>query len=171
MTEEINIMPTDSNRVGQNNRGSALESYKSQIIENQVNIRQITTLVDRINDTIDKLTRVSSDISELLAVQSNRIDTLDKSIEKLISNQEKEQNISSKISLQLIEKIRETEKSLEKDINLLIEKKFLLLETKNEKFSTKISTIEKWIWLVSGGAMIAGFLLSKITSILLPKLF
>ena len=69
----------------------------------KADMAQINTLVDRLDITITKLTEVSTNISELLAVQTNRLETQEK--------------LSSKL-FEIIEKRKDESEQSDKDIQL-----------------------------------------------------
>ena len=61
----------------------------------KADMAQINTLVDRLDITITKLTEVSTNISELLAVQTNRLETQEKLSSKLFEIIEKRKNVGN----------------------------------------------------------------------------
>ena len=133
---------------------------------------QINVLVDRIDVTIEKLTEVSKNISELLAVQANRLEFQEKITQQLSVLMEKRRDESE----ENIRYLREEMEKVEKDLNKVLDEKYhdILDEIKSirddnskqhQQMQDKFSQFERWMWMVSGGAVIIAFLLSKIAPI------
>lgn len=104
----------------------------------------------RLDTAIDKLTDVSTSIKQMLAVH-----------EQKLTQSEKTEEI-------LFEKVRErgeeldiVYRDLQRDITQV--EKRLLLEIKSLKscFDGRVSVLEKWRWLIIGGALAIGFILAK----------
>lgn len=138
---------------------STPEIYKIQndVTSLQKDMTQVNTIVDKLELTIEKLTDVSSNVSRLLDVHETRIENNERIGSQLANLIEKNKesidnelkNINNKISL--------TEKELREDI-----------EERNEEVMTKLGTLSKdlqtlqrWIWLVSGGGAVIGFILAN----------
>lgn len=138
---------------------STPEIYKIQndVTSLQKDMTQVNTIVDKLDLTIEKLTDVSSNVSRLLAVHETRIENNERTGSQLANLIEKNKesidnelkNINNKISL--------TEKELREDI-----------EERNEEVMTKLGalskdlqTLQRWIWLVSGGGAVIGFILAN----------
>ena len=104
----------------------------------------------RLDTAIDKLTDVSTSIKQMLAVH-----------EQKLTQSEKTEEI-------LFEKVRErgeeldiVYRDLQRDITQV--EKRLLLEIKSLKscFDGRVSVLEKWRWLIIGGALAIGFIVAK----------
>lgn len=136
--------------------GEISEIY-NDIVHLKTDMAQINVLVERLDVAIVKLTEVSSSVTQLLAVQGNRLD------------QQKETNNHMN---DLIEKRKEEIEKAKKDFkeemeklnNKIIHEMQLMREEfkgQHNTLSKKISDMEKWRWIVTGGALVVGFLLSK----------
>ena len=113
-------------------------------VENQHDIHK------KLDTAIDKLTEVSASIKSMLAVH-----------EEKLSQAEKTDEI-------LFQKVRERGeeldiiyRDLQRDINQV--EKRLLLEIKSLKgdLTDRVGVLEKWRWLIVGGALVIGFILAK----------
>ena len=113
-------------------------------VENQHDIHK------KLDTAIDKLTEVSASIKSMLAVH-----------EEKLSQAEKTDEI-------LFQKVRERGeeldiiyRDLQRDINQV--EKRLLLEIKSLKgdLTDRVGVLEKWRWLIVGGAIVIGFILAK----------
>ena len=147
------------------------ELYKD-VVKLKSDMAQINVLVDRIDVTIEKLTEVSKNISELLAVQANRLEFQEKITQQLSVLMEKRRDESE----ENIRYLREEMEKVEKDLNKVLDEKYhdILDEIKSirddnskqhQQMQDKFSQFERWMWMVSGGAVIIAFLLSKIAPI------
>lgn len=140
-----------------------------QVAQLRNDMAQINVLVDRLDITIAKLTEVSTSVSQLLAVQGNRLDQQEKSSNQIAYLLEKRKDEMLE-SLEILHKrINTTEKDYQADIEKLEEK--ILVEIKGIReenkhmhaaLNKKIVELEKWMWVVTGGAAVVGFLLSKV---------
>ena len=147
------------------------ELYKD-VVKLKSDMAQINVLVDRIDVTIEKLTEVSKNISELLAVQANRLEFQEKITQQLSVLMEKRRDESE----ENIRYLREEMEKVEKDLNKVLNEKYhdILDEIKSirddnskqhQQMQDKFSQFERWMWMVSGGAVIIAFLLSKMAPI------
>jgi ABC-type transporter Mla subunit MlaD len=151
---------------------SDLNELSKQVSELRADMAQINTLVDRLDVTIEKLTEVSSSVSQLLAVQGSRLDQQEKSSNQLSLLLEKRKDEFSESVEILHKRINTTEKDFKLELEKLNEKiltemKAIREESKNNHaaLNKKISDMEKWMWIVTGGAMVVGFLLSKVINV------
>jgi tetrahydromethanopterin S-methyltransferase subunit G len=120
---------------------------------------RVDGLIDRLDSTIEKLTEVSASVSQLLAVQMNRMEYLEKKSELLSKGV-----VDADKQLVIFDK--EMHKGMENNqAALLVEMKLIRDETqrKLDKLDTKLEFVERWMWVVSGGAAVVGFILSKLT--------
>lgn len=115
-----------------------------EVLQLKVDMAHVNTLVDRLDLAIEKLTELSTNISQLLAVQGSRLEYQQKFLEDLAE-------INDRRHQEFDRKLQEKLKELDQDIG----------NVKN-KFNDKLSQIERWIWLVSGGAVVVAFIITKV---------
>lgn len=127
-------------------------------------IQHVNTLVDRLDVAISHLSTVSKNISELLAVQGTRLQYQEKMSEQLSELIQKTNKESSKNNDEIETSLNQRINTLEKD--LMQEIKNLRDENKkqHEEMKSKLGLVEKWIWVVTGGAAVIGFIVSKLSS-------
>jgi putative NADH-flavin reductase len=128
-------------------------------LETEVKILQkdlvtFQNILDRFDITINKLTEVSNNLNKVIAVQDSRIDTQEKAIEivhKRITDMKDEihEELSDHYQV-ILEKIKE----------LQVEQKIHA-----DEMSKRVDALEKWRYIVMGGAVALGFLLSKVNII------
>ena len=128
---------------------------------------KVGMLVDRLDTTIDKLTDISTNISQLLAVHETKLSaqeiiskqTTDLVEKRRVEMDEKIQTLHARISSgekELVDKI-DTQYD-----EIMRELKEMRVEstTQHNKLSSRINTMEKWMWTVIGGAIVVGSLIT-----------
>lgn len=125
-------------------------------LETEVKILQkdlvtFQNILDKFDITINKLTEVSNNLNKVIAVQDSRIDTQEKAIEivhKRITDMKDEihEELSDHYQV-ILEKIKELQ--AEQKIHA-------------DEMSRRVDALEKWRYIVMGGAVALGFLLSKV---------
>ncbi len=120
-----------------------VEGLKKDIV-NQHNVG------NKIDTAIDKLTEVSSSIKQMLAVHE----------EKLAKSEKTDEILFQKVR-ERGEELDIIYRDLQRDINQV--EKRLLLEIKSLKgdLTDRVGVLEKWRWLIVGGALVIGFILAK----------
>lgn len=113
-------------------------------------------ILTSINESIQKLTSISTDLSKMLAVQENRIDNQEKFTENLMS--------SIKYDIEVvhgrIDKVKNDLKESHSEVINQIEETRKENKEQHNMMSARLSRLEKWILLVSGGGIVIGYLIS-----------
>ena len=142
------------------------EQQRLTVIETEVS--QLNSVVDRIDITLTKLTDLSTTVSQILAVQGNRLEVQEKAGEKLEKIIETRRLETESAIKDLKENIADIETDLQEDLNnhqTKIIAKIEELRKEGNKQHTEISDrmtrIEKWMWVFVGGAAAIGFILDK----------
>jgi DNA repair ATPase RecN len=113
-------------------------------------LENVNNIQDKLDTAIDKLTDVSSSIKSMLAVHEEKI-TRQEKIDEIIFDKLKDR----------AEEITDVYRELRKDIDLV--EKRLLIEIKSLKndFGSRVGVLEKYRWIIMGGAIVVGWILSK----------
>ena len=104
----------------------------------------------RLDDAISKLTSISADLKSMLAVQEEKIRRVDISQEDLVSLTEQRR--------------REWEEDLEKLHSRISTQSRDLreaIESVSKRLDDRVGVLERWRWLIIGGAILLGFLMQK----------
>lgn len=140
----------------------------SDISSLQQDMAKVSVLVDRLNFTLEKLAEVSSSVSRLLAVHANKLEQQDKLSMQLATQFEKRTDQMEKSIHVLADKLISYEKELRREINhsntkLVDELKSMHQEqiTHYNNIAKRVSYLERWMWLITGGSIAAGFLLAQ----------
>ena len=135
----------------------------------QRDMAQVGLLVERLDITIEKLTEVSSNVSNLLAVQGSRLEVQEKNSDKLHSMFERSRTETDAVIKNVNDKIIGVEKDLKRDFDSShndIIKKFEEMtkeqSKQHEETGKRISRLERLMWLAMGGGASIIFILEKI---------
>ena len=150
-----------------------------EVYQLQKELTQVGTLVGRFDTTIEKLTEVSSQVSQLLAVHSHRLDSQDKMSNNL-QNQFETRKIHTDVQfkevnqkIDLVEndlshkidehhdKVLDEIKILSNDIKKSMQDSNNLYSEKVKELDNKLSRVEKVMFIASGVVGVIGYLLSQ----------
>lgn len=147
---------------------TAFEKLSDSVSALQRDMAQVGTLVERLDITIEKLTEVSTTVSQLLAVQVNRLEVQEKVQEKLQDMVEKRRIESEQSVKEIYSKIEKVETALQEDLDKNHDKVIdkieeLRLEGANQhkSFTERMGRLEKWMWTLLGGSAILVFVLNN----------
>ena len=113
-------------------------------------IENVNTINGRIDTAIDKLTDVSTSIKSMLAVHEEKI-TRQEKIDEIIFEKLKDR----------ADEISDVYRELKRDVEM--SEKRLLIEIKSLKndIGARVGVLERYKWLILGGAIVIGWILSK----------
>ena len=113
-------------------------------------IENMNTINGRIDTAIDKLTDVSTSIKSMLAVHEEKIQRQEK-IDEVIFDKLKDR----------ADEISDVYRELKKDVEM--SEKRLLIEIKSLKndIGARVGVLERYKWLILGGAIVIGWIMSK----------
>ena len=115
----------------------SIQKIREDISDLQRDMAKIGMLVDRLDTTIDKLSEFSNNVSKLIAIHETKL------------------NFQEQGYLDLIEEIKKLRTESSDQHNTLSTK----INTVESGLNNRITKIEKWMWLVIGGSIVAGFVL------------
>ena len=123
---------------------------KVQIAGLKKDIENVNNLNGRLDQAIEKLTEVSTSIKQMLAVHEEKISRQEQ-IDEIIFDKLKERAAEvDTVHRDLTKEIQQVEK------RLLIEIKQLKVD-----IGGRVGTLEKYKWLILGGAIVVGWILSS----------
>lgn len=150
-------------------------SQQNKITEDVVDLQQDMAkfgyLVERLDASVNKLTEVSSNVSQLLAVHENKL-TTQELISKQLTDLLERRRVETEEKIELIHK---RISSGEKEIEEKIDKQYVdilgeIKESRKEAagqhglLSDRIRKMEKWIWIVVGASTIIGFIFNALSN-------
>lgn len=148
---------------------SDVKKLSESVASLQKDMAQVGTLVDRLDITIEKLTEVSTTVSQLLAVQGNRLEFQEKvqeRLEKMVEDrrQENEKNIKD-----VYNRIEKVEKDLQEDMDDTYNKIAAKIEelqkegaAQHQSLNDRMTRMEKWMWMLVGGGIVVGTIFNHI---------
>ena len=113
-------------------------------------VEQVNQIHNRLDTAIDKLTDVSTSIKQMLAVHEEKISRQELTYEVIFTKLRERQLEIDTVYKELQKEIQQTEK------RLLIEIKSLKLD-----IGGRVGTLEKYKWLILGGSIVVGWILSR----------
>lgn len=124
---------------------------------------KVGTLVERLDTTIIKLADISANVSQLLAVHESKL-TAQEIVTKQTVDLIEKRRVETDEKIQLVHgRISSGEKELTEKIDnqyddIMSELKEMRKESteQHNKLSGRITTMEKWMWTVMGGAIVVG---------------
>ena len=113
-------------------------------------IENVNTIHGRLDTAIDRLTDVSTSIKSMLAVHEEKIQRQEK-IDEVIFDKLKDR----------ADEISDVYRELKKDVEM--SEKRLLIEIKSLKndIGARVGVLERYKWLILGGAIVIGWIMSK----------
>lgn len=148
----------------------------TKLVDNVANLNQdmakVGTLVDRLDTAIIKLSDISANVSQLLAVHESKL-TAQEIITKQTIDLVEKRRIETDEKLQLIHaRISSGERELTTKIDdqydeIMKELKDMRKESteQHNKLSGRITTMEKWMWTVMGGSIVIGAVIGILVKI------
>ena len=122
---------------------------KVQIEGVKKDVENVSNLNTRLDTAIQKLTDVSTSIKSMLAVHEEKISRQEQIDEIIFGKLKDREHEIDKVHRELSKEIQSTEK------RLLIEMKQIKLD-----LGARVGIIERYKWLIMGGAIVIGWILS-----------
>ena len=148
---------------------SDVKKLSENVASLQKDMAQVGTLVERLDVTIEKLTEVSTTVSQLLAVQGNRLEFQEKIQERLEKMVEDRRSETSRSIKEVYVRIENVERGLQEDMDDGYNKIAVKLEQlgkegsdQHKVLNDRMTRMEKWMWMLIGGGIVVGALFSNI---------
>ena len=113
-------------------------------------IENVNSIQGRLDTAIDRLTDVSSSIKSMLAVHEEKIQRQEK-IDEVIFDKLKDR----------AEEISDVYRELKKDIELTEKRVLIEIKSLKNDIGGRVGTLERYKWVIMGGALAIGWILSK----------
>ena len=113
-------------------------------------IENVNSIQGRLDTAIDRLTDVSSSIKSMLAVHEEKI-TRQEKIDEVIFDKLKDR----------AEEISDVYRELKKDIELVEKRVLIEIKSLKNDIGSRVGVLERYRWLIMGGAIVLGWILSK----------
>ena len=113
-------------------------------------IENVNSIQEKLDTAIDKLTEVSSNIKSMLAVH-----------EEKINRQEQQDDIIFDKIKDRAEEIDTVYRELKKDIEMTEKRLLCEIKALRNDIGSRVNMLEKWKWLIVGGSIVVGWVVSK----------
>ena len=113
-------------------------------------IENVNNIQGRLDTAIDKLTDVSSSIKSMLAVHEEKL-TRQEKIDEVIFEKLKDR----------ADEISDVYRELKKDIELVEKRVLIEIKSLKNDIGSRVGVLERYRWLIMGGAIVLGWILSK----------
>ena len=123
---------------------------KVQLESLKKDIENVNSIQGRLDTAIDKLTDVSTSIKSMLAVHEEKLQRSE-SIDDVIFDKLKDRQ----------REIDDIHKELKADIELSEKRLLCELKSMRNDIGGRVGVLEKWRWLILGGSIVIGWVLSK----------
>ena len=123
---------------------------KVQIEGLKKDIENVTNIQSRIDTAIEKMTDVSTSIKSMLAVHEEKL-AKQEQIDEVIFDKLKERQAN----------INQVYDDLHKNITQVERRLLLEIKTLKHDMNSRVGMLEKWKWLIIGGSIVIGFILSR----------
>jgi hypothetical protein len=124
----------------------------------QRDVDRLGSLFDKLDVTIDKLTQVANGIERMLAVHENRLGQQEEASRQiLVLMEDRRHDVNERF-----EKVQRDISTTRNAIEAGFTEKLAGVEKKIDKISSIVDKLNIWKYTVIGGAMVLGFLLSKV---------
>ena len=120
-----------------------LESLRKDVENSQ-------SINNRLDTAIDKLTDVSASIKSMLAVHEEKIQRQEQ-IDDIIFTRLKER----------ADEIDNVYRDLQREINQVEKRVLVEIKSLRNDIGSRVGVLEKWRWLIIGGSIVLGWVLSK----------
>ena len=154
-------------------------SVETEIALIKQDISNITDLIGRVDVSLNKMSEAAFNISKILAVHEEKINSNERAnneLEKMfeIRRKELDQNIKeihSRITTtqrEISSDLSDSEKRITnaiKELKQEVEKERKEVIDEVRKLERRVSTLERWKWIVMGGAATIGFLFANVLPI------
>jgi len=123
---------------------------KVQLESLRKDIESVNSINNRLDTAIDKLTDVSTSIKSMLAVHEEKIQQQEK-LDEIIFTKLKDRE----------DEIDSVYRDLQREINLVEKRLINEIKSLRNDVGPRIGVLEKWRWLIIGGSIVIGWVLSK----------
>jgi len=133
---------------------------KVDIASLKKDVKNARDIHSRIDNAIEKLTDVSTSIKQMLAVHEERIikqEVADKNLYDLVENRRAETDDNIK---EVHSRINTTSKEFKELLYLTEQKLMIEIRSMKNGFAERVGVLERWRYLILGGCIIAGLVLS-----------
>lgn len=137
-------------------------------MQDQIDIQVLKVVVNKIDETLDKISQTTETIGKLLAVHDQRITGLEK--ESVDTNHEVRElyNKMEDRTKEILHKMDDVESKIEKKISDSKDQSTIQhasLSTKVDKLDARLSDLERWKWYVAGALLVLMYIITNVDKV------
>ena len=149
-----------------------VKTLETEVALVKQDVNQIGQLFSKLETALDKITDVSNNIGQILAVHEQRLQEGEKEFEAMkieMNNAEnKFDNEVKDLHSRLTSNTREIEAKMSKEIDKVLDSIKDLKEhliDKNDKIETRIAALERWRWILVGAMLVGAMIVPELPSL------
>lgn len=132
---------------------------------NEADVKALEKIVEKLDDSIEKLTEVNNNIGKLLAVHEERMNNIEKQTDRADDDIRDLHEKINNLSRELLQKMDSLDDSFDKKMKAQAESATRQhmdiqknVENKIDNLAERINALEKWKYFVIGAAAVIGYL-------------
>tara|TARA_Y100000389_G_scaffold129456_1_gene126934 strand:+ start:5936 stop:6355 length:420 start_codon:yes stop_codon:yes gene_type:complete len=131
------------------------DDFRTEIALVKKDISQLNKVIDKLDTAIEKISEVATSLNRMIAVQENRVDTQERTLD---------QNVEI-IHERITQHREEVQLEIDKSHNKIMAELKQIAEQQHmhhSEMNKRLNKLEQWRWTIVGGAVVIGFLFSKL---------
>jgi len=149
-----------------------VKTLETEVALVKQDVSQIGQLFSKLETALDKITDVSNNISQILAVHEQRLHEGEKEFETLRSDmntaEDKFDHEVKDLHSRLTSNTREIENKMSKEIDKVLDSIKDLKEhliDKNDKIENRLVALERWRWILVGAMIVFSMIVPELPSL------
>ena len=149
-----------------------VKSLETEVALVRQDVSQIGQLFSKLETALDKITDVSNNIGQILAVHEQRLQDGEKEFEMLRSDMNNAENKFDDevkdLHSRLTSNTREIESKMSKEIDKVLDSIKDLKEhliNKNDKIEERLTALERWRWILVGAMLVGAMIVPELPSL------
>ena len=149
-----------------------VKTLETEVALVKQDVSQIGQLFSKLETALDKITDVSNNIGQILAVHEQRLHDGEKEFEALKADmntaEDKFDNEVKDLHSRLTSNTREIESKMSKEIDKVLDSikdlKDHLID-KNDKIENRLAALERWRWILVGAMLVGAMIVPELPSL------
>lgn len=150
-----------------------VKTLETEVALVKQDVNQIGQLFSKLETALDKITDVSNNIGQILAVHEQRLQYGEEEFETLKADmknaEDKFDDEVKDLHSRLTSNTREIESKMSKEIDKVLDSIKDLkdhLITKNDKIEERLTALERWRWILVGAVFVAAVLIPEMPNLI-----
>lgn len=134
------------------------------MVQTEVDLQVLKVVVDKLDQTLDKIVESTNAVSKLLAVHADKIQHLEKDQDDTNKELKDMYSKMEKNTKEILNELKDMEIRIEDRIDETKDQsseQHKALSDKVDRLDVRIAELEKWRWYIAGAFALIGFVISK----------